>query len=217
MSPLCSNYFYYCLPVTNVTTVFLCPKYYDITQVASLFSDFNEHYSNLEKVFQDVTKQVFKPGKEQIVLEKLRAEVKPVKKDDLPFLGVSDRDRAGTNRFLQKKNLENLQKTFINKGVVLSDLFDMTEDEMVSVGVTSFSVRKQLKVAVEALLHQSSSASGQAGRAPRAGAREGQAGAQRRAGGLLVRESVYPSVSFRATPLPPAGLYRMDYLIQWQS
>ena len=153
--------------------------------MASLFSDFNEHYSKLEKVFQDVTRQVFKPSNE-IVLEKQRAEVKPVKKDDLPFLGVSDRDRAETNRFLQKNNMEMLQKTFINKGVVLTDLFDMTEDEMVSVGVTSFSVRKQLKGAVEALHHQSSSASGRAGRAQRAGAREGQAVAQRRAGGLLV-------------------------------
>ena len=43
--------------------------------MASLFSDFNEHYSKLEKVFQGVTRQVFKPSHE-IVLEKKMAEVK---------------------------------------------------------------------------------------------------------------------------------------------
>ena len=138
---------------------------YPYDQVAGLFSDFNDQYYKLREVFQDVTQQVFKPGQEA-VLEELRAEVMPVKMDDLLFLGRdSDADRAETNRFLKMNNLEMLQKTFLDEGVILKDLYNMEIEEMKTVGVTMFADRKQLKAAVEAHKSSSNSTSGQAGTA----------------------------------------------------
>ena len=77
--------------------------------MAVLFSDFNEQYGKLCEVFRSVTKVVFKPGQE-FVFEKQMAEVRPVKKDNRPFLGMSDTARAESNRIVQKIELEMLQK-----------------------------------------------------------------------------------------------------------
>ena len=129
----------------------------DPDRVVSLFSDFNEQIGKLREVFQDVTKEVFKPGN-VIVLAKLMGEVKPYIVDENLCLNVSEKDRAVLNRFLQKNNLEVLQKICIDQGIVLTDFYDMDFEEMKSVGITAHSVRKQLMEAVEA--HKLSKAPG---------------------------------------------------------
>ena len=121
----------------------------DPDRVFRLFSDFNEQIGKLREVFRDVTKEVFKPGN-AIVLDKLMAEVKPYVVDDNLSINVSDKDRAVMNRFLQKNNLEVLEKICIDQGIVLTDFYDMDLEEMKSVGITAHSVRKQLMEAVEA-------------------------------------------------------------------
>ena len=121
----------------------------DPDRVFRLFSDFNEQIGKLREVFRDVTKEVFKPGN-AIILDKLMADVKPYVVDDNLSINVSDKDRAVMNRFLQKNNLEVLEKICIDQGIVLTDFYDMDLEEMKSVGITAHSVRKQLMEAVEA-------------------------------------------------------------------
>ena len=121
----------------------------DPDRVFRLFSDFNEQIGKLREVFRDVTKEVFKPGN-AIILDKLMADVKPYVVDDNLSINVSDKDRAVMNRFLQKNNLEVLEKICIDQGIVLTDFYDMDLEEMKSVGITAHSVRNQLMEAVEA-------------------------------------------------------------------
>ena len=113
-------------------------------KIAAQFEQFNSQFTKLNKVFEEVTTETFKPREE--VLMQHFAAVTPVKQEDMPSMRVSDSERSELNRFLERAGFGELQKMFLNRGVTLQDLCSMEEEETENVGVKLFNVRKPSQV-----------------------------------------------------------------------
>jgi hypothetical protein len=127
----------------------------DPARVTTLFEQFNEKYTKLCEVFQEVTHEGFKPG-QQVVAKKPVAPVKPTQRA-MPELGVSSKDREQLQSFLERNSLLELQDVFLKKGVTLEDVLQMDDKEMEAIGIKAYKIRKQLHGAIRNLTNDGSS------------------------------------------------------------
>ena len=119
-----------------------------IDNVTADFEKFNSDYFKMMEIFKEITGEDFKAGKEIRALPKVAA-VKPVKRADSVDPEISDKQRKELHEFLRKNNLEELSERLVRLGVTLEDVLEMNDEDMRDVGIKSFKVRKQLRVAAQ--------------------------------------------------------------------
>ena len=66
-------------------------------------------------------------------------------------LVLSDDERAKMQQFLESHGLQKLEAIFLEKGVALEDLFEMTDEDMTDLGIKVYRLRKQLQKVIEDL------------------------------------------------------------------
>ena len=66
-------------------------------------------------------------------------------------LVLSDDERAKMRQFLESYRLQELEAIFLEKGVALEDLFEMTDEDMTDLGIKVYRLRKRLQKVIEDL------------------------------------------------------------------
>ena len=66
-------------------------------------------------------------------------------------LVLSDDERAKMQQFLESHGLQKLEAIFLEKGVALEDLFEMTDEDMTDLGIKVYRLRKRLQKVIEDL------------------------------------------------------------------
>ena len=66
-------------------------------------------------------------------------------------LVLSDDERAKMRQFLESYGLQELEAIFLEKGVALEDLFEMTDEDMTDLGIKVYRLRKRLQKVIEDL------------------------------------------------------------------
>ena len=66
-------------------------------------------------------------------------------------LVLSDDERAKMRQFLESHGLQELEAIFLEKGVALEDLFEMTDEDMTDLGIKVYRLRKRLQKVIEDL------------------------------------------------------------------
>ena len=110
----------------------------DAERVTQHFQQFNLHYANLMKVFTNVTKEEFIPGKEFEAI-----------KDEEENASVSE-----LSNFLSKIGLTDLEDLFTEESIGLEDVLKMDNTEMKDIGITNYSQRKTLIKAIKDVSNQ---------------------------------------------------------------
>ena len=72
-------------------------------------------------------------------------------------LVLSDHERAKMQQFLETHGLQELGAIFLEKGVALEDLYEMTDKDMTDIGIKVYRLRKQLQKVIEDLPDQTRS------------------------------------------------------------
>ena len=99
-------------------------------------------------IFKEITGEDFKAGRKIRALPQVAA-VMPVKRDDSGDPDISDKQRQELHKFLCRNSLEELAERLVRLGVTLEDVLEMNDEDMRDVGIKSFKVRKQLRVAAQ--------------------------------------------------------------------
>ena len=120
-------------------------------RVTEHFERFNKDFEQLRQVFKEVTHQEYKPGQE-VKMPKPLAPVKPIPRESKPPLPqqqtLSMQERADMEQFLGRHQLQELLQIFMREVITLTDVLEMTEENMKEVGVIKYALRKRLVGAV---------------------------------------------------------------------
>ena len=123
-------------------------------RVTEHFERFNKDFNEVCGVFKEVTQLVYKPGQE-VEIPKLVAPVKPIPREPKPqqhqlnqLQTLSRQEQAALEEFLGRHQLQELLQIFTREGVTLTDVLEMTEDNMKEVGITKYALRRRLLGAV---------------------------------------------------------------------
>ena len=116
----------------------------DPDQVTEHYEQFNSNYMQMCDAFKEVTQQVFKAGQEIDLMKKPVAPVRPTQRESKPEFRLSDSQVTELQQFLERHNLSELLTLFLKEGVALTDVFELTDEEMKELGIKTFAQRKRL-------------------------------------------------------------------------
>ena len=116
----------------------------DLEKVILQFKHFNTLHSGICEVFLAVTNDPFHPG----ALRKQKAEARPMLRENLLALKVSDAASLELGHFLRSNKLIELGELFTRSGMTLEDVLTLNDQEMTDLGIGKYRLRKILLTAI---------------------------------------------------------------------
>ena len=116
----------------------------DLEKVILQFKHFNTLHSGICEVFLAVTNDPFHPG----ALRKQKAEARPMLRENLLALKVSDAASLELGQFLRSNKLTELGELFTRSGMTLEDVLTLNDQEMTDLGIGKYRLRKILLTAI---------------------------------------------------------------------